>query len=151
MLKREIEYKWSTGKSYDKTPRVNIRPEHTEHTEHTEHIHNSHDIPCNKTTEQINAAINKINREKTEDHYVRGSRLIPDNISVVLQNRRANDFYDTTAINERGVRHLLSNKMSERENIIRATINPYLSENSYLHDLDAEHEFLRPKNSHFSQ
>jgi hypothetical protein len=26
-----------------------------------------------------------------------------------------------------------------------------LSENSYLHDLDAEHEFLRPKNSHFSQ
>ena len=52
-----------------------------------------------------------------------------------IEDRRKND------------RELNSQRMSERGMIIQRSINPFLSANNYLDDLEVQSQFLRPKDS----
>ena len=56
-------------------------------------------------------------------------------IGKKIEDRRQND------------RELNSERMSQRDMVIQTSINPFLSTNNYIDDLQIQDQFLRPKDS----
>ena len=67
-----------------------------------------------------------------------------ENLVKIKQDNTINtpDF-DTT----KNKREECAERISNRRWIIQRNINPYVNQNSYIDDLDAQNEFLRPKDS----
>ena len=50
-------------------------------------------------------------------------------------------------LRDRNTREINSERMSKRELLIQTSINPFMSSNNYLRDLEVQDEFLRPLDS----
>jgi hypothetical protein len=54
---------------------------------------------------------------------------------------------DRMDLRDRNTREINSERMSQRELLIQTSINPFMSSNNYLRDLEVQDEFLRPLDS----
>lgn len=54
---------------------------------------------------------------------------------------------DRMDLRDRNTREINSERMSQRELLIQTSINPFMSSNDYIRDLEVQDEFLRPSDS----
>ena len=54
---------------------------------------------------------------------------------------------DRMDLRDRNTREINSERISQRELLIQTSINPFMSSNDYLRDLEVQDEFLRPLDS----
>lgn len=58
------------------------------------------------------------------------------------------DFYDKKEYNKR---ELCSQRIANRDMVVRGGNNPFMVENNYLDDLTNQEKFLRPQNSNYKK
>ena len=75
---------------------------------------------------------------------LRSSRIKHTNSSNLMNSKNIPE-----PIMQTNKRELANEKMNERYMISQIAQNPFLSQNTYLEDLDPEEAFLKPKNSNF--
>jgi len=114
-----IEWKWSNGEKYERSSRV----ENKNRQQEIQHIQYS------KETEN-SAYIQSLHYD--ENNWETNSSFLINNETFV---RGSNKREDT------------DNKLSERQMFAQVNMNPYLSNNNYLEDLNVRDTYLKPKST----
>ena len=114
-----IQWKWSNGEPYERTPRYSLEKKHVPEFEYKEPVDN---VPSEKNAyEQSLLSENDI-------WSIDGPQFIGNDNSWKLPNKRENTY----------------NKMSEREMISQVNQNPFLANHNYLNDVMVHEKFLKP-------
>jgi len=114
-----IEWKWSNGEKYERSSRV-------ENKNRQQEIQR---IQYSKETEN-SAYIQSLHYD--ENNWETNSSFLINNETFV---RGSNKREDT------------DNKLSERQMFAQVNMNPYLSNNNYLEDLNVRDTYLKPKST----
>jgi len=75
---------------------------------------------------------------------LRSSRIKNTNSANPMKSKNIHE-----PIMQTNKRELANEKINERYMISQIAQNPFLSQNTYLEDLDTQEAFLKPKNSNF--
>ena len=88
-----------------------------------------------------------VNNEKSLAHKV--DEYMIQKIPQILQKKSEllNHIQERYEERKRNDRELHSQRLSERGMMIQKSINPFLSTNNYVDDLNIQDQFLRPKDS----
>ena len=121
--------KWSNNTKYERTIRQkNKESDNSKNNNIVEHALQENQDRELVTESQINSDINNYNNIKPEF-----DRLVPD--GFIKQNNK---------------REGQNEKLLSRGMMIQKNINPFLDTSHYVKHLDAEENFLRPKDSNFT-
>tara|TARA_B100000424_G_scaffold115071_2_gene86785 strand:+ start:8588 stop:8902 length:315 start_codon:yes stop_codon:yes gene_type:complete len=96
------------------------------------------------SNEYIFSSWRKIDSEKKEVSLLKNKHKIIGNDIMELVLQEGNSFINNSSSREKNY-----NKLNDRELISQKSLNPFLSNNSYLEDLKNQQEFLIPQNSNF--
>ncbi len=114
-----IQWKWSNGEPYERTPRYSVEKKHIPENEYKEPLDN---VPSEKNAyEQSLLSENDI-------WSIDGPQFIGNDNNWKLPNKREDTY----------------NKMSEREMISQINQNPFLTGHNYLNDVMVHEQFLKP-------
>jgi hypothetical protein len=124
-----MEWKWTKGETYERSRRVMIFLKNNETNNENQYIDNT--LNLNKTLES----------NKTLEDLALSCSLNHDENTWEILNQ---SFYGFRQENKRAD---TDKRLAEREMITQVNMNPYLTNNNYVNDIETHNNFMKPQST----